>query len=45
VDIFALDELLQAGKDLLPNGENDGEGALFTGFMKQFVVRGSLSYF
>ena len=44
MDIFALDELLQAGKNLVAGCENDRKGALSTGFMKQFGLHGGLQY-
>jgi hypothetical protein len=44
VDIFALDELLQAGKNLLAGCENDRKCALSTGFVKQFRLHGGLQY-
>jgi hypothetical protein len=42
VDIFALDELLQAGKNLVPGCENDCKRALSTGFVKQIRLHGGL---
>src|ERR1700722_12250218 len=44
MDIFALDELLQAGKNFVPGCENDCKRALSTGFVKQFRLHGRLQY-